>query len=153
MMLISIIVIIIILVNYLIYKNTVKSQIMILSKLEFYEQKLLEIEVKINLFELNQNHENKEQVKDNELHEKQTKPQDIIDLNGINNYTSTQILKLLNDKSLTSRDIQKSINKTREHVARVMKKLYENGYVVRNTNTRPFNYSITKKGKQVFMNS
>ena len=152
-MLISIIVIIIILVNYLIYKNTVKSQIMILSKLEFYEQKLLEIEVKINLFELNQNHENKEQVKDNELHEKQTKPQDIIDLNGINNYTSTQILKLLNDKSLTSRDIQKSINKTREHVARVMKKLYENGYVVRNTNTRPFNYSITKKGKQVFMNS
>lgn len=152
MMLISMIVIIIILVNYLIYKNTVKSQTMILSKLEFYEQKLLEIEVKINLFELNQNHENKEQVKDNELHEKQTKPQDIIDLSGINNYTSTQILKLLNDKSLTSRDIQKSINKTREHVARVMKKLYENGYVVRNTNTRPFNYSITKKGKQVFMN-
>lgn len=153
MMLISMIVIIIILVNYLIYKNIIKSQTMILSKLEFYEQKLLEIEIKINLFELNQNHENKEQVKDNELYEKQTKPQDIIDLSGINNYTSTQILKLLNDKSLTSRDIQKSINKTREHVARVMKKLYENGYVVRNTNTRPFNYSITKKGKQVFMNS
>lgn len=153
MMLISMIVIIIILVNYLIYKNIIKSQTMILSKLEFYEQKLLEIEIKINLFELNQNHENKEQVKDNELYEKQTKPQDIIDLSGINNYTSTQILKLLNDKSLTSRDIQKSINKTREHIARVMKKLYENGYVVRNTNTRPFNYSITKKGKQVFMNS
>lgn len=153
MMLISMIVIIIILVNYLIYKNIIKSQTMILSKLEFYEQKLLEIEIKINLFELNQNHENKEQVKDNELYEKQTKPQNIIDLSGINNYTSTQILKLLNDKSLTSRDIQKSINKTREHIARVMKKLYENGYVVRNTNTRPFNYSITKKGKQVFMNS
>jgi predicted transcriptional regulator len=57
------------------------------------------------------------------------------------------VLRLITDKNMTSRDIQIAIGRTREHTSRLMKKLFEDGYVQRNTNVKPYTYSITEKGK------
>ena len=59
-----------------------------------------------------------------------------------------RVLRLITDKPMTSRDIQITISRTREHTSRLMKKLYEDGFVQRNTNTKPYTYSITDKGKE-----
>ena len=58
------------------------------------------------------------------------------------------VLRLITNKPLTSRDIQITLEKSREHTSRLMKKLFEDGFVKRNTNTKPYTYSITEKGKQ-----
>ena len=58
------------------------------------------------------------------------------------------VLGLITDKSMTSRDIQITLGRSREHISRTMKKLYVNGFVERNMQTKPFSYSITEKGRQ-----
>lgn len=62
------------------------------------------------------------------------------------NNATDYVLYLITDKAMTSRDIQITLKRSREHTSRLMKKLFENGYVQRNTNTKPYTYSITKKG-------
>jgi len=57
------------------------------------------------------------------------------------------VLRLITNKAMTSRDIQITIKKSREHTSRLMKRLFENGLVQRNTETKPYTYSITEKGK------
>ena len=57
------------------------------------------------------------------------------------------VLKIITEKPMTSRDIQITIGRTREHTSRMMKKLFEEGYVQRNMKTKPFTYYITNKGK------
>jgi len=57
------------------------------------------------------------------------------------------VLRLITNKTMTSRDIQITLKRSREHTSRLMKKLFEDGYVERNTETKPYTYSITKKGK------
>lgn len=58
------------------------------------------------------------------------------------------VLKLIADGVVTSREIQITINRTREHTARLLKKLFEDGYVKRNAGTKPYTYSITNKGRK-----
>ena len=58
------------------------------------------------------------------------------------------VLGLITDKSMTSRDIQVTLGRSREHISRTMKKLYVDGFVERNMQTKPFSYSITEKGLQ-----
>ena len=57
------------------------------------------------------------------------------------------VLHLITNKAMTSRDIQITTKKSREHTSRLMKKLFESGLVERNTETKPYTYSITEKGK------
>ncbi|WP_299292725.1 winged helix DNA-binding protein [Nitrosopumilus sp.] len=57
------------------------------------------------------------------------------------------VLHLITNKAMTSRDIQITLKRSREHTSRLMKKLFEDGYVQRNTNSKPYTYSITEKGK------
>ena len=57
------------------------------------------------------------------------------------------VLHLITNKAMTSRDIQITLKRSREHTSRLMKKLFESGYVQRNTETKPYTYSITEKGK------
>ena len=56
------------------------------------------------------------------------------------------VLKLITDKSRTSRDIQITLGKSREHISRTMKKMSDDGLVERNTNAKPYSYSITQAG-------
>lgn len=64
------------------------------------------------------------------------------------NNATDYVLHLITNKAMTSRDIQITLKRSREHTSRLMKKLFEDGYVQRNTNTKPYTYSITKKGKE-----
>ena len=57
------------------------------------------------------------------------------------------VLGLITDRTMTSRDIQVTLGKSREHISRTMKKLFEDGYVERNMRTKPYSYSITQKGR------
>jgi DNA-binding HxlR family transcriptional regulator len=62
--------------------------------------------------------------------------------------TPDYILKLLSDKPRTSREIQNAIGRTREHTSRLMRKLYEHNLVVRDSNSKPFKYTITDAGRR-----
>jgi len=49
---------------------------------------------------------------------------------------------------MTSRDIEVTLGKSREHVSRFMKKLFEDGFVGRDASIRPYKYTITEKGRE-----
>jgi hypothetical protein len=63
------------------------------------------------------------------------------------NGTVDYILKLLAERPRTSREVQHAIGRTREHTARLMKKLHETGFVSRDVNAKPFRYNITEAGR------
>lgn len=58
------------------------------------------------------------------------------------------VLHLITDNITTSRDIQITMKKSREHTSRLLKKMYEDGYLLRNEKGRPYTYSVTEKGKK-----
>jgi DNA-binding PadR family transcriptional regulator len=64
------------------------------------------------------------------------------------NGTTDYILKLLAEKPRTSREVQLAVGRTREHTARLMKKLHDSGLVSRDVNARPFKYNITDAGRE-----
>ncbi len=66
-----------------------------------------------------------------------------MDFNGVAEY----VLGLITTKEMTSRDIQITIGRSREHTSRLMKRLFEEGLVERNTKLKPFTYRTTEKGK------
>jgi len=47
---------------------------------------------------------------------------------------------------MTTRQIQERVRKTREHTSRIMNGLYHSGFVIRDTSSKPFKYSITDAG-------
>ena len=63
------------------------------------------------------------------------------------NGTTDYILKLLAENPRTSREVQHAIGRTREHTARLMKKLSDSGLVSRDMNSKPFRYGITEAGQ------
>jgi predicted transcriptional regulator len=67
--------------------------------------------------------------------------------------TEGQILNLLVEGPKTSIQIKESIGKTREHIARLMKVLFENGLVIRNDKEKPFVYQITQRGRDYLLES
>ena len=62
--------------------------------------------------------------------------------------TVDTILKML-EVPLTSREIQRKIDKSREHTSRLLKKLYSQNIVMRDESTRPFKYKITNVGRKL----
>jgi predicted transcriptional regulator len=59
------------------------------------------------------------------------------------------VLGLITKSPMTSRDIEVTFSgRSREHVSRLMKKLFRDGYVNRNTASRPYTYMITEKGRE-----
>lgn len=65
---------------------------------------------------------------------------------GQHTNSTEYVLHLITNNPMTSRDIQTMLKKSREHTSRLMKKLYVDGYVKRNTESKPYTYSITEKG-------
>jgi hypothetical protein len=69
---------------------------------------------------------------------------------AISPLTETELIvleTLASEGYKTTSDIRNKIKLSREHTARLMKKLYENGYVERDTNKIPFKYNIKKEMK------
>lgn len=62
--------------------------------------------------------------------------------------TVDSILRML-EVPLTSREVQRKINKSREHTSRLLKKLYSENMVMRDGSTRPFKYKITNEGHKL----
>jgi predicted transcriptional regulator len=144
-----------------------------LERLEYYERQLIDMKIRLDAMEM-QDFEQKTEDPNLELKqflEKLAKNQQIIEKpvvpqiktetvsddkpvpihrmpNLDHNNATDYVLHLITDKAMTSRDIQITLKRSREHTSRLMKKLFEDGYVQRNTNTKPYTYSITKKGKE-----
>lgn len=128
----------------------------ILSKLQYYENLLIDMKIRLDSLELDKEDEEvvRAQVtrpKDQKLHlekpeeTKEEKPRERMHNMNFGNATE-HVLGLITEKPMTSRDIQITIGRTREHTSRMMKKLFDEGLVERDMHTKPFTYKITDKG-------
>ena len=60
--------------------------------------------------------------------------------------TENSVLELLEGEgSLTAPEVGRKIARTREHTARLMKTLFEQGFIIRETNRIPYRYKINPK--------
>jgi predicted HTH transcriptional regulator len=57
-------------------------------------------------------------------------------------------LRLLSESSKNTRQLTNALERSREHIARVMKELFELGLVRRNDSTKPFVYQLTDDGRR-----
>ena len=75
-------------------------------------------------------------------------------LNSITTPTELQVLTLLADEGPKSApEIGRFVGRSREHTARLMKKLFDEGYVRRDQTRIPFRYSTVERVKQSFTKS
>jgi len=136
-------------------------------RLEFYERQLIDMKIKLDAIEIenldnsyhtpppgfeNNVEERSQEVPTPRPNVVKTPPKPVESRRrapnmGFDDVVET-VLGLITDKSMTSRDIQVTLGRSREHISRTMKKLYVDGFVERNMQTKPFSYSITEKGRQ-----
>lgn len=129
-----------------------------LSRMEYYERQLIDMKIRMDALDLEEKPpveavleriepivEKKEQVVVKKDPEKQVQKPRMpnMDFNGV----AEHVLGLITLKEMTSRDIQITIGRSREHTSRLMKRLFEDGLVERNTKLKPFTYKITEKGR------
>tara|TARA_Y100000590_G_scaffold2989_1_gene3977 strand:- start:3576 stop:4175 length:600 start_codon:yes stop_codon:yes gene_type:complete len=134
-------------------------------RLKFYERQLIDLKIKLDAIDL-ENLTFAEESAKNHVTVREEKPVPVVEKpveivqesipvqltqaqrtpNLGHNDAVKAVLGLITDKSRTSRDIQITLGKSREHISRMMKKLYEDGLVERNVNTKPYTYSITQIG-------
>ena len=127
-----------------------------IDRLQYYENQLIDMKIRMDSLELDKDEsesdvlvEVKRKHARSELEEIQAQEEPQKErMRNMNFGSATDyVLKLITEKPMTSRDIQITIGRTREHTSRMMKKLFEGGYVERNMKTKPFTYYITDKGK------
>jgi hypothetical protein len=139
-------------------------------RLEYYERQLIDLKIRLDSLEIqglevkpiDENLELKqflEKLAKNELKENPINPikkSEVVPEEPIktprmpnldHNNATDYVLKLITSKAMTSRDIQITLKRSREHTSRLLKKLFDNGYVKRNTESKPYTYSISEKGK------
>ena len=130
-------------------------------RLEYYERQLIDMKIRLDSIELansepkSADYDEFRQVMEKspspqvhyEQKPKRRAPQTQQAPSGDSSNTVDYVLGLITDKAMTSRDIQIASQRSREHTARLMKKLFQDGYVKRDTKTKPFTYSITDKGR------
>ena len=76
---------------------------------------------------------------------------EIASLPSITTATELQVLTLLATEGPKSApEIGRAVGRSREHTARLMKKLYQEGYIRRDQTRIPFKYSVVEKVKQTF---
>ncbi|MDC1023784.1 MarR family transcriptional regulator [Nitrosopumilus sp.] len=144
-------------------------------RLEYYERQLIDMKIRLDSLEIQGVEENpvdpnldlkqfieklvetKEPEKEIEVVKEPEKVvENQISTPNVPNIESVSpidyVLQLITNKDMTSRDIQITIKRSREHTSRLMKKLFESGLVQRNTETKPYSYSITEKGKEKINN-
>lgn len=144
-----------------------------LERLEYYERQLIDMKIRLDSMEMQGVEQNKDDptLEIKQYLEKLTKNQQVIENPSIppkkmemvskeeptitrrmpnldHSNATDYVLHLITDKAMTSRDIQITLKRSREHTSRLMKKLYDDGFVKRNTSTKPYTYSISEKGKE-----
>jgi len=130
-------------------------------RLEFYERQLIDMKIRLDSMEISGEGVNSSEIRDyapridntpQQEYYSEPKSKRVISKphqmhNSDSSNTVDFVLRLITNKTMTSRDIQNASQRSREHTSRLMKKLYHDGYVERNSRTKPFTYSITDKGK------
>ena len=133
-----------------------------INRLEYYENQLIDMKIRLDTMELDT--ENSEAPNFDKINEELARSQKM-GLEGGSVKTKSpegsrvpnmsfedsieHVLKLITKKSMTSRDIEVTFGgRSREHVSRLMKKLFDDGLVERNTANRPYTYSITDGGRK-----
>ena len=144
--------------------STSNNQIKVDSeRLEFYERQLIDLKIKLDAIDLENLSFSQEIPQD--IVKNEEKPVQVVEkqvqimpeqvpvsarVERTPNMSSGDIveavLRLITDRSRTSRDIQITLGKSREHISRTMKKMSDDGLVKRNTNAKPYSYSITQNG-------
>jgi len=127
-----------------------------IERLQYYENQLIDMKIRLDSAELLKETEELEvpipkpkevKVEKQEvISTQEEKPKERMHNMNFGNATD-YVLRLITEKPMTSHDIQITIGRTREHTSRMMKKLFEEGVVERNMQTKPFTYYITDKGK------
>lgn len=139
-------------------------------RLEYYERQLIDMKIRLDALEI-QGIEQKSEDPNMELRQfleklakseaqevpvEEPRQPEIVPEKPVSSPTTSSVdhnnptehvLQLITNRAMTSRDIQVTLKRSREHTSRLMKKLFEDGYVERNTETKPYTYSITEKGK------
>jgi predicted transcriptional regulator len=133
--------------------NNVK---ILIERLQHYENLLIDMKIKLDSLEMER--ENEEPLQVQTPGPRESKPQVVVPVevkqekpkervHNMNFGSATEyVLRLITEKPMTSRDIQITIGRSREHTSRMMKKLFEEGLVERDMQTKPFTYKITEKG-------
>ena len=133
-------------------------------RLEFYERQLIDLKIKLDAIDL-ENLSFSQEIPQNVVRNEE-KPVQVVEkqVQVVPEQTPVQprvertpnmssgdiveaVLRLITDRSRTSRDIQITLGKSREHISRTMKKMSDDGLVERNTNAKPYSYSITQTGR------
>ena len=133
-------------------------------RLEYYEKQFIDMKIRLDALNLDKEDplDGDEMVK---IQSEMVKPasrkgrrsmavvEKRVPVNRVPNMSSEDsvkhVLKLITKKPMTSRDIEVTFGgRSREHVSRLMKKLFDGGLVERNTANRPYTYSITDSGKK-----
>ena len=129
-------------------------------RVDYYENELIDMKIRLDAMELDGEEFTKpdlptKKVKsfDNPETEKEVfvapKPKAVPKVPNMSFEDSvTFVLKKITEGPMTSRDIEMILGKSREHVSRLMKKLFEDGFVGRDETTRPYRYTITDKGRE-----
>ena len=131
-----------------------------LERFDFYERQLIDMKIRLDSldiddhgsklpssYELNQFNEKLPEIEDEGLQIERRQTTHSRKARHIDNHNTTDyVLGLITNKVMTSRDIQNASHRSREHTARLMNKLFKDGFVERNTKTKPYSYSITDKG-------
>ena len=136
-------------------------------KLHVYDKAIADLKVKVDMLEMSErSHSISRDIKSKkedsgrdigmisqndviiEELRKKTAPASIQTSTQTHTYLDTleQILLMLREKPMTTRQIQERVRKTREHTSRIMNGLYHSGFVMRDTSSKPFKYSITDTG-------
>ena len=133
-------------------------------RLEYYEKQFIDMKIRLDALNL----DNEEPLDEAEMvkiqsemvkspSRKERRSRSVVEkrapVSRIPNMSSEDsvkhVLKLITKKPMTSRDIEVTFGgRSREHVSRLMKKLFDDGLVERNTTNRPYTYSITDSGKK-----
>ena len=133
-------------------------------RLEYYEKQFIDMKIRLDALNLDQEEPldgdemvkiQSEMVKPASRKERRSRSmiQKRAQISRVPNMSSEDsvkhVLKLITKKPMTSRDIEVTFGgRSREHVSRLMKKLFDDGLVERNTANRPYTYSITDSGKK-----
>ncbi len=131
-----------------------------LERFDFYERQLIDMKIRLDSldidaqgsklpssYELKQFNEELPEMEDEGLQKERRQTAHSRKAHHIDNHNTTDyVLGLITNKVMTSRDIQNASHRSREHTARLMNKLFKDGFVERNAKTKPYSYSITDKG-------
>ena len=133
-------------------------------RLEYYEKQFIDMKIRLDALNL----DNEEPLGEDEMvkiqsemvkspSRKERRSRAVVEkhapVSRIPNMSSEDsvkhVLKLITKKPMTSRDIEVTFGgRSREHVSRLMKKLFDDGLVERDATNRPYTYSITDSGRK-----